>query len=133
MDRAPAQGMTGRIEQYGLQLKSGARDDGRGVRGDEDRGDGRNDGRDRCLAPCQEQRGGQPPPGHATRRYDTRRVFRRMKSIRMNCPSVIVFVKYAFPRQMALTFFTNSTRLLSRASMKVLIRIPERRHSATSR
>ena len=56
-----------------------------------------------------------------------------MKSIRMNCPSVIVFVKYAFPRQMALTFFTNSTRLLSRASMKVLIRIPERRHSATSR
>ena len=25
--------------------------------------------------------------------YDTRRVFLRMKSIRMNCPSVIVFVK----------------------------------------
>ena len=25
--------------------------------------------------------------------YDTRRVFRRMKSIRMNWPSVIVFVK----------------------------------------
>jgi hypothetical protein len=26
-------------------------------------------------------------------RYDTLRVFRRMKSIRMNCPNVIVFVK----------------------------------------
>jgi len=26
-------------------------------------------------------------------------------------PSVIVFVKYAFPRQIADTFFTNSTRL----------------------
>ena len=63
----------------------------------------------------------------------TRRVFLRMKSIRMNCPSVIVFVKYALPRQIADTFFTNSTRLRSRASMNVLIRIPERRHSATSR
>jgi len=65
--------------------------------------------------------------------YDTRRVFLRMKSIRMNCPNVIVFVKYALPRQMAETFFTNSTRLRSRASMNVLIKIPERRHSATSR
>ena len=26
-----------------------------------------------------------------------------MKSMRMNCPSVIVFVKYALPRQIALT------------------------------
>ena len=66
-------------------------------------------------------------------RQDTRRVFRRMKSIRMNCPSVMVFVKYALPRQIAETYFTNSTRLRSRASMKVLIRMPLRRHSATSR
>src|SRR5438045_2926037 len=66
-------------------------------------------------------------------RQDTRRVFLRMKSIRMNCPRVIVLVKYALPRQIADTFFTNSTRLRSRASMNVLIRIPERRHNATSR
>ena len=50
--------------------------------------------------------------------YETRRVFLRMKSIRMNCPKVIVFVKEAFPRQIAETFFTNSTRLRSRASMR---------------
>jgi hypothetical protein len=29
--------------------------------------------------------------------YETLRVFRFMKSIRINCPRVIVFVKYAFP------------------------------------
>src|SRR5207247_6311688 len=70
---------------------------------------------------------------HGGSPYETLRVFLRIKSIRMNCPSVIVLVKYALPRQIALTFFTNSTRLRSRASMKVLIMIPERRHSATSR
>src|SRR5438105_3708837 len=79
-----------------------------------------------------EPQGGERERGAAWRQ-DTRRVFRRMKSIKMNCPSVIVFVKYALPRQIALTFFTNSTRLRSRASMNVLIRIPERRHNATSR
>ncbi len=36
----------------------------------------------------------------------------------MNCPNVIVFVKYAFPRQIAETVFTNSTRLRSRASAR---------------
>jgi hypothetical protein len=56
-----------------------------------------------------------------------------MKSIRMNWPSVIVFVKYAFPLQMDATCFTNSTRLRSRASMKVLIMMPLRRQLATSR
>jgi len=49
--------------------------------------------------------------------YDTLRVFLRMKSIRMNCPSVIVFVKYALPRQIADTVFTNSTRLRSRVAL----------------
>ena len=63
----------------------------------------------------------------------TRRVFRFMKSIRMNCPSVIVLVKYAFPLQMDATCLTNSTRLRSRASMKVLIMIPLRRQLETSR
>jgi hypothetical protein len=67
------------------------------------------------------------------RRYETRRVLRFMKSIKMNCPSVIVFVKYAFPLQIDATCLTNSTRLRSRASMKVLIMIPERRQLATSR
>src|SRR5207247_10340835 len=65
--------------------------------------------------------------------YDTLLVFLRMKSIRINCPSVIVFVKYALPRQIAETVFTNSTRLRSRPSMNVLINTPLRRHSATSR
>ena len=63
----------------------------------------------------------------------TRLVFRFMKSIRMNCPSVIVLVKYAFPLQMLATCLTKSTRLRSRASMKVLIMIPLRRQLATSR
>src|SRR6266496_207625 len=35
--------------------------------------------------------------------YDTLLVFLRMKSVRMNCPSVIVFVKCALPRQIAWT------------------------------
>src|SRR6266511_3728086 len=65
--------------------------------------------------------------------HDTSRVFLLMKYIKMNCASVIVFVKYAFPRQIDDTFFTNSTSLRSRASMKVLIRMPLRRHRATSR
>ena len=42
----------------------------------------------------------------------------------MNCPSVIVFVKYALPRQISDTRFTNSTSARSRASMKVLIMMP---------
>src|SRR2546426_5988843 len=71
---------------------------------------------------------GELPLGH-----DTLLVFLLMKSIRMNCPNVIVLVKYAFPLQIADTFFTNSTRLRSRASMNVLINTPLRRHSATSR
>ena len=37
------------------------------------------------------------------------------------------------PRAIALTRFTNSTSAQSRASMKVLITIPARRQSATSR
>ena len=47
-----------------------------------------------------------------------------MKSIKMCCPSVTVFVKYAF--------FTNSTTMRSRASMKVLVMNPECRQAATS-
>ena len=42
----------------------------------------------------------------------------------MNWPSVIVFVKYALPRVMLETIFTNSTSARSRASMKVLIMMP---------
>jgi hypothetical protein len=68
-----------------------------------------------------------------TMSYETLRVFRFMKSIRINCPSVIVLVKYAFPRQISSTLFTKSTRLRSRASMNVLIMIPLRRQLATSR
>ena len=56
-----------------------------------------------------------------------------MKSIRMNCPSVMVLVKYALPRQISETFFTKSTSSRSRASMKVLIMMLLRLHSATSR
>lgn len=65
--------------------------------------------------------------------YDTRLVFRFRKSMRMNWPSVSVFVKYAFPRLIALTRLTNSTSDRSRASMNVLIMMPARRQSATSR
>ena len=67
------------------------------------------------------------------RRQLTLRVFRFMKSMRMNWPSVIVLVKYALPLQMAATCLTNSTRLRSRASMNVLIMMPLRRQLATSR
>ena len=51
----------------------------------------------------------------------------------MNWPSVIVFVKYALPRLISDTRFTNSTSVRSRASMNVLIMMPARRQSATSR
>ncbi len=74
----------------------------------------------------------QPDSRHG-QNYETLRVCRFMKSIRMNCPSVIVLVKYAFPLQMDATCFTKSTRLRSRASMKVLIMIPLRRQLETSR
>src|SRR5260221_460039 len=59
-------------------------------------------------------------------------VFRFRKSMRMNCPSVMVVVKYALPRLISLMRFTNSTRARSRASMKVLIMMPAFRHAATS-
>src|SRR3569833_1298555 len=62
----------------------------------------------------------------------TLRVFLLRKSIRMNWPSVIVDVKYALPRLISDTRFTNSTSVRSRANMNVLIMIPERRHCATS-
>ncbi len=65
--------------------------------------------------------------------YETLRVLRFMKSMRMNCPSVMVFVKYALPLQIEATCLTKSTRLRSRANMKVLIMIPLRRQWATSR
>src|SRR2546425_1811619 len=77
--------------------------------------------------------GGPPSKPRTPTPYETLRVFLRIKSIKMNCPNVIVLVKYAFPLQIADTFLTNSTRLRSRASMKLLIRIPVRRHNATSR
>ena len=38
--------------------------------------------------------------------YETLRVFFRRKSIRMNCPSVIVLVKYALPRLSAVSLRT---------------------------
>ena len=60
-------------------------------------------------------------------------VLRRRKSIKMNWPNVIVLVKYALPRLISATRFTNSTSARSRANMNVLITIPERRHAATSR
>ncbi len=44
-----------------------------------------------------------------------------------------VFVKYALPREISHTFFTNSTSIRSRASMKVLIMIPDRLQMDTSR
>jgi hypothetical protein len=65
--------------------------------------------------------------------YETLRVCRFMKSIRMNCPRVMVLVKYAFPLQIEATCLTNSTRLRSRASMKVLIMMPLRLQLDTSR
>ena len=46
--------------------------------------------------------------------------------MRMNWPSVMVLVKYALPREISETRFTNSTSARSRASMKVLIMMPER-------
>src|SRR5689334_18260340 len=64
--------------------------------------------------------------------YLTVRVFRLRKSIRMNWPSVIVVVKYALPRLISLTRFTKSTSARSRASMNVLIMIPDFRQAATS-
>ena len=42
--------------------------------------------------------------------HPTRFRFRFMKSIMMYCPSVSVLVKYAFPRAISDTFFTNCTR-----------------------
>ena len=46
--------------------------------------------------------------------------------MRMNWPNVIVFVKYALPLLISETRFTNSTSARSRASMNVLIMMPER-------
>src|SRR5512141_1767335 len=63
---------------------------------------------------------------------ETLRVFFLRKSMRMNWPRVIVLVKYALPRLISETFFTNSTSALSRASMNVLMMIPERLQFATS-
>jgi hypothetical protein len=86
----------------------------------------------RPTAPDQRE-GDDDAPGGPQMTYETLRVLRFMKSMRMNCPSVMVFVKYAFPLQIEATCLTKSTRLRSRANMKVLIMIPLRRQWATSR
>ena len=94
-------------------------------------------GRQRCkhLTSDREEEGqsGTSCQAPAPVAQDTRRVLRFMKSMRMNWPSVIVLVKYAFPLQIDATCLTNSTRLRSRASMNVLIMIPLRRQLETSR
>src|ERR1035437_825192 len=97
----------------------------------------RDDGRDRddvigvrrVLQPEQEA---EHSGGQGAHHHETVLVLRLRKSMRMNWPSVIVLVKYARPRVMLETIFTNSTSARSRASMKVLIMIPERRQSVTS-
>jgi hypothetical protein len=86
----------------------------------------------RPTAPDQRE-GDDDAPRGPQMTYETLRVLRFMKSMRMNCPRVMVFVKYALPLQIEATCLTKSTRLRSRANMKVLIMIPLRRQWATSR
>src|ERR1700741_2980119 len=83
--------------------------------------------------PGPERSGGTRPNPAVDVLHPARLVRRRRKSRMMYWPSVMVLVKDAFPRAMADTWFTNATRYGSRASMKVLIRIPLLRHAPTSR
>ncbi len=53
--------------------------------------------------------------GVGARPYRIRLVLRRMKSIRMHWPSVIVFVKRLLPRAISHTFFTNRAERSSRS------------------